>query len=314
MRIGVDLDDVCVDFIGTLIGRYNYRYGANDGHVDVRREDVVTWDLLDVFTRFETRDDLWGWVGRDCLTNWAQAGAVPGALDGLQSLALGGHDIVIITSKAQGWEWVAHTWLGSHRVPAREVHITADKAAVPACDVYLDDRPKNLREIKAAHPDAIVVKFDRPHNRNEPVKGTYLATSWDEFLEIVEEGGTPRLQELMDRPTVFSDETEVRVTSVTGGQKGQKLARLGSLDPRALKELAKVSGFGAEKYAAFNFLKGYEWSLSFDALERHLLEFWDGEDTDEESGRLHIAHAAWHCLALTSFTLRGLGTDDRPPV
>ena len=106
---------------------------------------------------------------------------------------------------------------------------------------------------------------------------------------------------------------EVRVTSETGGQKGRKLAELGSLDPLALLTLAEVSGFGGQKYAAFNFLKGYDWSLSFNALQRHLLAFWSGEDTDPESGLSHLGHAAWHCLAMISFQTRGLGTDDRPP-
>lgn len=106
-------------------------------------------------------------------------------------------------------------------------------------------------------------------------------------------------------------ETETRVTSTTGGQKGQKLPRLGGADPKALMELAKVFGFGEEKYARFNYLKGYDWSLSIDALYRHFLAFQAGEDRDEESGLLHMAHVAWHALALTAFQLRDIGSDDR---
>lgn len=109
------------------------------------------------------------------------------------------------------------------------------------------------------------------------------------------------------------DRTETRVTSETGGQKGQKLAQLSSLDPHALVALAEVSGLGAQKYAAHNFLRGYDWSLSFDAAQRHLLAFWGGENHDPESQQLHLAHAAWHCLAMISFVERGIGTDDRPP-
>lgn len=106
---------------------------------------------------------------------------------------------------------------------------------------------------------------------------------------------------------------EVIVTSATGGRKGRKLASVSSLDPKALLALAEVSGFGARKYDAHNYLRGYDWSLSFDALHRHLLAFWAGQDTDPESGMPHVAHAAWHCLALLSFQTRGIGTDDRPP-
>lgn len=107
---------------------------------------------------------------------------------------------------------------------------------------------------------------------------------------------------------------EVRVVDPkTGGEKGSKPAQLGAIDPASLLAVATVAGFGAQKYARYNYLKGYAWSLSFDAMQRHLLAFWSGQDNDEESGLPHAAHAAWHCLALLSFGARSLGTDDRPP-
>lgn len=105
---------------------------------------------------------------------------------------------------------------------------------------------------------------------------------------------------------------EVRVVDPnTGGEKGQKPAQLSALDPVALLHLATVAGFGSTKYARLNYLKGYAWSLSLDALFRHVLAFAGGENYDPESGEPHLAHAAWHALALTSFLERNLGTDDR---
>lgn len=105
---------------------------------------------------------------------------------------------------------------------------------------------------------------------------------------------------------------EERVTDPnTGGMKGTKLAQLGAVDPAALMEVGKVAGYGSRKYERLNFLKGYAWSLSYDALQRHLHAFWDGEDNDPESGLAHLAHAAWHCLCLLAFSRRKLGTDDR---
>ena len=110
------------------------------------------------------------------------------------------------------------------------------------------------------------------------------------------------------------EETRV-VDPVTGGMKGRKLAELGALDPLALLQVAKVAGYGGQKYERLNYMKGYAWSLSFDAMQRHLLLFWSGERLDEESGLPHLAHAAWHCLALLAFDESFLGTDDRykPP-
>lgn len=105
---------------------------------------------------------------------------------------------------------------------------------------------------------------------------------------------------------------EVRVKDPkTGGEKGSKLAQLGAIEPTALMEVAKVAGYGGQKYDRYNYLKGYKWSLSYDAMQRHLHLFWGGEDKDGESGLYHLAHAAWHCLALLSYSIFGLGEDDR---
>lgn len=109
-----------------------------------------------------------------------------------------------------------------------------------------------------------------------------------------------------------TDSDEVRITDpVTGGQKGQKLAQLGALDPKALLAVGEVAGFGAGKYARFNYVRGFAWSLAFDALMRHAMMWADGVDLDEESGLPHMAHAAWQCLCLLTFAMRERGTDDR---
>jgi hypothetical protein len=108
---------------------------------------------------------------------------------------------------------------------------------------------------------------------------------------------------------------EVRIKDAkTGGEKGEKPEMLGFVDPNALLDVARVAGFGAKKYAPFNFTKGYDWSLSYNALLRHVLAFLAGEDLDDESGLPHLAHAAWHCLALLTFWRFNRGTDDRFPL
>lgn len=109
----------------------------------------------------------------------------------------------------------------------------------------------------------------------------------------------------------MSDVETLVVDPATGGKKGTKLAQLGALDPASVMEVARVAGFGASKYERYNFAKGYRWSLSYDALQRHLHAWWDREETDPESGLPHLAHAAWHCLCLLTFVARGRGTDDR---
>lgn len=117
-------------------------------------------------------------------------------------------------------------------------------------------------------------------------------------------------EEHEQQPTQLPDGEE-RVTSETGGQKGRKPARMDLIPPGPLLELSKVYGFGAGKYDDHNYIKGYNWSLSYGAMQRHLMAWASGEDIDPESGRPHLAHAAWHCFSLMLFSQEGLGVDDR---
>lgn len=96
--------------------------------------------------------------------------------------------------------------------------------------------------------------------------------------------------------------TETRVTSETGGQKGVKSARFELIDTPWLWDVAEVCGFGAEKYDDDNWRKGYDWKLTYGALNRHLSQFWMRQDRDDESGLPHLAHAAWHTMVLHRFS------------
>lgn len=82
---------------------------------------------------------------------------------------------------------------------------------------------------------------------------------------------------------------EVRTTSSTGGEKGTKDERYDLLPAGALATVARHYGIGARKYAAHNWRRGYEWSKSYAALQRHLNAFWGGEDIDDETQSPHMA-------------------------
>lgn len=108
------------------------------------------------------------------------------------------------------------------------------------------------------------------------------------------------------------DKGETRIVdAVTGGEKGSKLARFDLIPPSALWALAEHYGRGAQKYADNNWRRGYSWGLSYAALCRHLVAFWDGEDIDPETGSHHLTAVAWHAFTLFTFRVDGLGTDDR---
>ena len=104
---------------------------------------------------------------------------------------------------------------------------------------------------------------------------------------------------------------EVRVVDpTTGGEKGAKLARFSLIPGDFLWALAEHYGRGARKYADRNWEKGYKWSLTVDALHRHLVAWLEGEDNDSETGSSHLIAVAWHVVALWWYHKHSKGTDD----
>lgn len=108
-------------------------------------------------------------------------------------------------------------------------------------------------------------------------------------------------------------QSEVRIIDPdTGGAKGQKPAQPSLIPMEALEAVARVYAFGADKYDRDNWRKGYAWNLSMDAMMRHIMAFWRGEDLDPESGEPHLAHAVFHALTLITFMDEYPDGDNRP--
>lgn len=326
MKIGIDLDGVCYDFTGAFC-----RY------VDMNHASVNRWEFY--------KD--WGWSTSLFLKRCREAikdgelfysgDLIPGTKKAFDTLRAMGHTIHLVTDRCSldpddTSDIIAGTrlWLIANGLNYETIHFTGDKDTVVKeleLDFFLDDKVENY-EMVGPHTRAYL--FDQPWNRmgdglSDPFR---RVGGWSTFVDRVREitdyldaekdfepggceCGCTDDAAPVDLPEWLTAPGEVRVTSETGGAKGQKQARLGSLDPKALLAVAMVAGFGELKYSRLNYLNGYDWSLSFDALIRHLLAFWSGEDNDPESGLPHLAHAAWHCLCLLAFMQHGLGTDDR---
>ena len=69
----------------------------------------------------------------------------------------------------------------------------------------------------------------------------------------------------------------------------------------AIEELTKVLTRGSQKYEPRNWENGMSWTSVLASLKRHLAAFEKGEDFDEESGLLHIAHVIANASFITEF-------------
>ncbi len=89
------------------------------------------------------------------------------------------------------------------------------------------------------------------------------------------------------------DEIKKSQNATTGGRKfdGGKL-QYGLLPPLALKATVEILTFGAEKYEPDNWKHVPDSKRRyFDAMQRHLWAWKEGEQSDPETGKNHLAHA-----------------------
>ncbi len=88
--------------------------------------------------------------------------------------------------------------------------------------------------------------------------------------------------------------------------------------PSIITAIARVSAFGAVKYGERNWEKGFKYSTVYASLLRHLIDWWEGKDMDEESLLSMLDHIAWNVHVLVELERRiANGTipasaDDRP--
>ena len=72
-------------------------------------------------------------------------------------------------------------------------------------------------------------------------------------------------------------------------------------------EVAKVTEYGAQKYAPHDWWSGQSYSTLVGSASRHVLRMlcYGPLSRDKESGLLHAAHAAWNLLCLLHFHNEG---------
>lgn len=72
---------------------------------------------------------------------------------------------------------------------------------------------------------------------------------------------------------------------------------------------------GACKYRRHNYrVYGVRASVYFDATQRHLNKWWEGEDIDKDSGLSHITKALASLFVLRDAMIQDMLNDDRPPI
>lgn len=95
---------------------------------------------------------------------------------------------------------------------------------------------------------------------------------------------------------------------------GVKRPPLSTISAPVMMEIGVAMLEGARKYGRHNYrVAGVKASVYYDACERHMMRWWEGEDIDPESGLNHVVKAIASLVVLRDAMINGMVTDDRPP-
>ena len=180
--LGVDLDGVCGDYIGTFRRIVAERLGVpaesltREVSWGCREWGIQTAEEFDALHRHAVLE-------RHMLRHMD---LIPGAAEALWRLSDAGVWIRIVTHRLYvNWghavtagdtaEWLDTT----ARIPYRDLCFIAAKSSVNA-DAFVDDAPHQIEDLRAAGQTVIV--FDQPYNRHLPGP---RAVNWGEVEELV---------------------------------------------------------------------------------------------------------------------------------
>lgn len=129
----------------------------------------------------------------------------------------------------------------------------------------------------------------------------------------------PHAWQLMLRTHCFRDSELLRFSNAMDAWfyrkcGGPLLREWRIVDSDTLTEVSSVLTFGAAKYAPLNYAKGMAFSRVLNSFRRHALAVVGDNPLDTESGLSHMAHALCNVLFAVTYTLTGVGHDDRPEV
>jgi len=79
----------------------------------------------------------------------------------------------------------------------------------------------------------------------------------------------------------------------------------------AINAIAAAMQYGSDKYGRNNWKQGADWLRYYNAAQRHLMAWLDGNDNDKESNLPHLYHAICNLAFLIHYADTNIGSDNR---
>jgi 5'(3')-deoxyribonucleotidase len=176
MRILVDMDGVCCDYIRPWLEIYNRDY--ND---DLCREDLVVWGIHEL-VKPECGRKIYDYLGSPNF--YAYLEPLPDVSEVVSRLLTAGHELIIVTADVFNSTTALFDkrgWVERHLplIPKRNV-IGCHRKELIRGDLLFDDGPHNLESFPG-----LTCAMDLPHNQQ--VEVDFRVCGWLEFEQLIKD-------------------------------------------------------------------------------------------------------------------------------
>lgn len=196
--VGCDLDDVLADFMGRFIDMASTRFGIPVDKI-IR---PIDWAWSNMGWTKEQESALWQQL-HDTPDFWTTLDVIPGVDRFLVRELSNKTSLYFPTARAEAIgtlstrDQCARWLLNQFDLSFPTVIVSNEKGPLANAlkyDYFIDDRPKNCYEVKAARPECQVFMSDASHNRDAATLktaenlGITRVSGFNEFAKIVLEG------------------------------------------------------------------------------------------------------------------------------
>jgi len=169
--IGVDVDDVMLDFVGILLEVYNSEWNDN-----LTVNDITDWYLAK-FVKPECNKKVYEYF-EDPSLYWA-ANPIDHAVAGIKFLRLLGHRVIFITHSSLGSSGAKYKKLKELGIlEDSKDYIEAKDKTLVKFDFLIDDKPQTLLDYKLGVP----IAFTRPWNKS--INHNPRVNNWEEIVDL----------------------------------------------------------------------------------------------------------------------------------
>ena len=178
MKIGIDIDGVIADFVGSFLPKLNKI-------CDCKFHEIVSHDFKNNVSVDETAyKRLWKEEVGKCKIYEALL-PIKGAKEGLAYIA-DNHEIKIISSRGENSRQITENWLNKNNIPFSSLELVQNKRQkvllMMNCDLIIEDELEIARMLDSLGKQVIL--FEYPWTKE--CEKTKRVKNWDEVMKLID--------------------------------------------------------------------------------------------------------------------------------